>query len=98
MAVAPKTTCQNYCSLCLKRYKETGFFLMKIKGTKFQQQVWKILSKIPSGKVKTYKEIAIELNKPNAARAIANACAKNPYAPAIPVSYTHLTLPTKRIV
>ena len=57
---------------------------MKIKGTKFQQQVWKILSKIPSGKVKTYKEIAIELNKPNAARAIANACAKNPYAPKIP--------------
>ena len=57
---------------------------MKIKGTKFQQQVWKILSKIPSGKVKTYKEIAIELNKPNSARAIANACAKNPYAPSIP--------------
>ena len=58
---------------------------MKIKGTKFQQKVWKILSKIPSGKVKTYKEIAIELNKPNAARAIANACAKNPYAPSIHV-------------
>ena len=57
---------------------------MKIKGTKFQQQVWKCLLKIPSGKVKTYKEIAIELNKPNAARAIANACAKNPYAPSIP--------------
>jgi len=57
---------------------------MKIKGTKFQQKVWKILSKIPSGKVKTYKEIAIELNKPNSARAIANACAKNPYAPSIP--------------
>ena len=57
---------------------------MKIKGTKFQQQVWKILSKIPSGKVKTYKEIAIKLNKPNSARAIANACAKNPYAPSIP--------------
>ena len=54
------------------------------KGTKFQQKVWKILSKIPSGKVKTYKEIAIELNKPNSARAIANACAKNPYAPKVP--------------
>ena len=57
---------------------------MKLKGTKFQQLVWRYLLKIPSGKVKTYKEIAIKLNKPNSARAIANACAKNPYAPSIP--------------
>lgn len=57
---------------------------MKLKGTKFQQLVWEYLLKIPSGKVKTYKEIAIKLNKPNSARAIANACAKNPYAPSIP--------------
>jgi len=57
---------------------------MKLKGTKFQQQVWRYLLKIPYGKVKTYKEIAIKLNKPNSARAIANACAKNPYAPSIP--------------
>ena len=57
---------------------------MKLKGTKFQQQVWRYLQKIPYGKVITYKEIAIKLNKPNSARAIANACAKNPYAPSIP--------------
>ena len=57
---------------------------MKLKGTKFQQQVWRYLLKIPVGKVKTYKEIAIKLNKPNSARAVANACAKNPYAPSIP--------------
>ena len=57
---------------------------MKLKGTKFQLAVWRYLTKIPPGKVKTYKEIAIYLKKPNSARAIANACAKNPYAPAIP--------------
>ncbi len=57
---------------------------MKLKGTKFQLSVWKYLTKIPRGKVKTYKEIAIYLKKPNSARAIANACAKNPYAPTIP--------------
>ena len=57
---------------------------MKLKGTNFQIKVWKYLLKIPSGKVKTYKEIAINLKKPNAARAIANACAKNPYAPNVP--------------
>ena len=57
---------------------------MKLKGTKFQLTVWKYLMKIPRGKVKTYKEIAIYLKMPNSARAIANACAKNPYAPTIP--------------
>ena len=57
---------------------------MKLKGTKFQLAVWKYVVKIPPGKVKTYKEIAIYLKKPNSARAIANACAKNPYAPTIP--------------
>ena len=57
---------------------------MILKGTKFQLKVWRYLSKIPRGKVKTYKEIAIYLKKPNSARAIANACSKNPYAPSIP--------------
>ena len=57
---------------------------MKLKGTKFQLMVWRYLFKIPRGKVKTYKEIATDLKKPNSARAIANACAKNPYPPTIP--------------
>ena len=55
-----------------------------MKGTKFQIKVWKYLKKIPKGKVKTYKEVAIAINKPKSARAVANACAKNPYAPKIP--------------
>ena len=53
-------------------------------GTKFQLKVWKYLKKIPRGKVKTYKQVAIAINKPKSARAVANACAKNPYAPKIP--------------
>ena len=53
-------------------------------GTKFQLQVWKYLKKIPKGSVKTYKQVAIAINKPKSARAVANACAKNPYAPNIP--------------
>ena len=35
------------------------------KGTKFQQKVWKYLMKIPKGKVKTYKEVAIGIKMPN---------------------------------
>ena len=57
---------------------------MILKGTKFQVKVWKYLRNIPKGKVKTYKQVAIGINRPNSARAVANACAKNPYAPKIP--------------
>jgi len=55
-----------------------------LKGTKFQVRVWKYLKTIKKGTTKSYKEVAIGLNKPNSARAVANACAKNPYAPKIP--------------
>ena len=55
-----------------------------MKGTKFQLKVWNHLKSIPKGTVKTYKQVAIAINKPKAARAVANACAKNPYAPKIP--------------
>ena len=51
-----------------------------MKGTKFQLQVWNYLKKIPKGSVKTYKQVAIAINKPKSARAVANACAANPYA------------------
>ena len=55
-----------------------------MRGTKFQIKVWKYLKKIPKGSVKSYKDVAIAINQPKAARAVANACAKNPYAPKIP--------------
>ena len=57
---------------------------MKLNGTKFQQKVWKYLKNIPRGKVKTYKQVAIAIKRPKSARAVANACGKNPYAPKIP--------------
>ncbi len=55
-----------------------------MKGTKFQLKVWKYLKTIPKGTVKTYKQVAIAIKKPKSARAVANACGKNPYAPKIP--------------
>ncbi len=57
---------------------------MILKGTKFQIKVWKYLKTIRKGTVKSYKEVAIAINKPKSARAVANACAKNPYAPIVP--------------
>ncbi len=57
---------------------------MTLKGTKFQLKVWKYIKSIKKGTVKTYKEVAIAIKNPKSARAVANACAKNPYAPKIP--------------
>ena len=57
---------------------------MVFKGTKFQLKVWKYIIKIPKGSVKTYKQVAVGIKNPKSARAVANACAKNPYAPKIP--------------
>ena len=68
-----------------KKCKESElFFLKSLLGTKFQLKVWKYLITIPKGSVKTYKQVAIAIKNPKAARAVANACAKNPYAPRIP--------------
>ena len=53
-------------------------------GTKFQIKVWKYLTSIPKGSIRTYKQVAIAINCPKAARAGANAGAKNPYPPKIP--------------
>lgn len=57
---------------------------MDLVGTDFQIKVWKEIKKIPKGKVKTYKELAKAIAKPNASRAVANACGKNPYPVIIP--------------
>ena len=56
----------------------------KLIGTDFQIKVWNAISKIPKGKVKTYKELARSIRKPKASRAVANACGKNPLPIIIP--------------
>ena len=57
---------------------------MKLIGTKFQLKVWAYLRKIPRGSVRTYSQVAKDIGKPLAIRAVANAIGKNPYAPKIP--------------
>ena len=54
------------------------------KETKFQKKVWNYLKTIRKGTVKTYKQVAIAINRPKSARAVANAVGKNPFAPKIP--------------
>ena len=50
----------------------------------FNQKVWKLLGRIPWGKVTPYKELAAAVGNPNAARAVGNACNTNPFAPEVP--------------
>lgn len=57
---------------------------MKMEGTSFQKLVWMELLSIPEGEIRTYKQIAVAIGKPNSSRAVANACAANPYSPAVP--------------
>jgi AraC family transcriptional regulator, regulatory protein of adaptative response / methylated-DNA-[protein]-cysteine methyltransferase len=57
---------------------------LDVRGTAFQQRVWQALGKIPAGLTATYAEIAARIGAPGSARAVAQACAANPLAVAIP--------------
>ncbi len=57
---------------------------LDVRGTAFQQRVWQALQEIPVGKTTSYSDIAAQIGLPNAARAVAGACAANNIAVAIP--------------
>jgi AraC family transcriptional regulator of adaptative response/methylated-DNA-[protein]-cysteine methyltransferase len=57
---------------------------LDVRGTAFQQRVWQALRKIPAGSTASYTEIARRLGSPRSVRAVAQACAANPLAVAIP--------------
>jgi AraC family transcriptional regulator of adaptative response/methylated-DNA-[protein]-cysteine methyltransferase len=57
---------------------------LDVRGTAFQQRVWRALRDIPAGSTASYTEIAARIGAPNGARAVAQACAANTLAVAIP--------------
>lgn len=57
---------------------------LHLKGTDFQLKVWESLLKIPMGQLTTYGDIAKEIGKPSASRAVGTAIGKNPIAFLIP--------------
>ena len=57
---------------------------LDIQGTAFQRRVWLALQDIPSGSTASYAEIAARIGNPKAARAVAQACASNHLAVAVP--------------
>ena len=58
-------------------------------ATDFLKKGWSEIDKIPYGKTVTYKDIAKKIGRPNASRAVANACGKNP---------TPITRPCHRVI
>jgi AraC family transcriptional regulator of adaptative response/methylated-DNA-[protein]-cysteine methyltransferase len=57
---------------------------LDVRATAFQWQVWRALQRIPEGATRTYQQLARELGRPSAARAVARACASNRVAVLIP--------------
>ncbi|HKX27888.1 MAG TPA: bifunctional DNA-binding transcriptional regulator/O6-methylguanine-DNA methyltransferase Ada [Blastocatellia bacterium] len=57
---------------------------LDVRGTAFQQRVWQALREIPAGSTASYTEIAERIGAPKAVRAVAQACAANQLAVAIP--------------
>jgi AraC family transcriptional regulator of adaptative response/methylated-DNA-[protein]-cysteine methyltransferase len=57
---------------------------LDLRGTAFQQRVWQALREIPLGSTASYAEIARRIGAPKAVRAVAQACASNALAVAIP--------------
>lgn len=57
---------------------------LDIRGTAFQERVWRALREIPAGQTVSYADIAERAGEPKAVRAVAQACGANKIAIAIP--------------
>jgi len=57
---------------------------LDIAGTALQSQVWEAIRTIPFGQTRTYSEVAEQIGKPAAVRAVATACGRNPVALVVP--------------
>lgn len=57
---------------------------LDLRGTAFQERVWRALQAIPPGETASYAEIAARIGQPKSARAVALACAANELAVAVP--------------
>jgi methylated-DNA-[protein]-cysteine S-methyltransferase len=73
---------------CLKRYfagePENLDQPLDFQGSRFQMQVWSTLRRIPAGKVATYGDIATRIGRPRGARAVGQACGRNPIVLFVP--------------
>ena len=57
---------------------------LDLRGTRFQQAVWRAVRKIPAGRTATYADVARRIGAPKAMRAVGSACANNPLSIVVP--------------
>jgi AraC family transcriptional regulator, regulatory protein of adaptative response / methylated-DNA-[protein]-cysteine methyltransferase len=62
----------------------TGSLPLDVRGTAFQERVWRALRDIPAGETRTYAELAAAIGAPKAVRAVGAACGANPVAVVTP--------------
>ncbi|MES2003703.1 MAG: methylated-DNA--[protein]-cysteine S-methyltransferase [Bacteroidota bacterium] len=75
---------QNALFIFQNDWSKLGQIKLHLKGSDFQLKVWETLLKIPMGQLSTYGDIARNIGKPNAARAVGTAIGSNPVAFLIP--------------
>ncbi len=75
---------QNALLIYTQDWSKINQIKLHLKGTDFQLKVWEALLKIPMGNLATYGNIAKEIQKPNASRAVGTAIGSNPIAYLIP--------------
>lgn len=75
---------QNALLIFKEDWQQLPQVKLHLKGTDFQLKVWEALLKIPKGKLTTYKNIAQQIEKPAAVRAVGSAIGDNPVAFLIP--------------
>jgi AraC family transcriptional regulator of adaptative response/methylated-DNA-[protein]-cysteine methyltransferase len=57
---------------------------LDLQGTPFQIAVWKEMLRIPAGSTRSYGEVARNIGRPKAFRAVAQACGANPVPVVVP--------------
>ena len=67
-----------------RQRKMLSTILKNSRFTDFQRRVYRAVSTIPDGEVRSYKWVAKRMNNPNAYRAVGNALNRNPYPKIIP--------------
>lgn len=75
---------QNALYIFTHDWSKLNDIKLHLKGTDFQLKVWEALLKIPMGQLTTYGQIAVQINNPNASRAVGTAIGSNPVAYLIP--------------
>jgi len=69
---------------CIEKPEHGHALPLDVKGTVFQEKVWRALRDIPAGETASYSDIARAIGRPKSVRAVAGACGANPTAVLVP--------------